>query len=237
MPAKKTTAKKRTTPRKTPPAKVVSKKAAIKRPVSKVEESPEVEVPHASAPPAPEPKPFTKVRRPAVTNPMILTDVSGKRIAIAVRPDGSFSVGREGQSAPRPEPQVSNAIVLKGLSGRKIVIAVKPDGSTVVGREGAPSPRPKTVPEMPAPEKLEKTAPTTPESVGVVLEGTIGEERNEENPFGDRIKPEDVNPNVKHLDPRLLQPMTMRIDEEVKTDETSSPDKSEVPAKRRPKEP
>jgi len=45
----------------------------------------------------------------------------------------------------------------------------------------------------------------------VQFEGTLGPERKEENPYEGDIKPEDVNPNVKHLDPKLLQPMEMRI--------------------------
>lgn len=215
MTDKKPKGKKRATPKRKAPAKALGKKVP----------------PKENEAPSPEPKPFTRVHRAPPANPMILTDLSGKKIAIVVKPDGSFAVGREGQSAPKQEPAASSSIVLKGLSGRKIVIAIKPDGSTVIGREGAPV----EIPKGPS-EKVTLPEKTTPESVGVVLEGTIGEERTEENPFGDKIKPEDVNPNVKHLDPRLLQPMAMRIEREEKHDETTSPDNPEPPAKRRNKE-
>jgi hypothetical protein len=46
---------------------------------------------------------------------------------------------------------------------------------------------------------------------GVILERKLGPTRSEESPFGDDLKPEEVNPNVQHLDPQLLQPMEMRI--------------------------
>jgi YVTN family beta-propeller protein len=55
----------------------------------------------------------------------------------------------------------------------------------------------------------ETEAPST--TGGIVLERTLGEERNEENPFEGDIKPEDINPNVRHLDPKLLQPMELRV--------------------------
>ncbi len=47
----------------------------------------------------------------------------------------------------------------------------------------------------------------------IEVERTIGEERKEENPFGGQIRPEDVNPNVRHVDPQLLQPMELRVTE------------------------
>ncbi len=46
---------------------------------------------------------------------------------------------------------------------------------------------------------------------------TIGETRSETNPLPE-IRPEDVNPNVSHIDPALLQPMEMRITQDRGTD-------------------
>jgi YVTN family beta-propeller protein len=63
----------------------------------------------------------------------------------------------------------------------------------------------------PGNEKPVKEAGTSPSKGGIILERTLGQEHNEENPFEGDIKPEEVNPNVKHLDPKLLQPMELRI--------------------------
>jgi PKD repeat protein len=65
----------------------------------------------------------------------------------------------------------------------------------------------------PVSAQREALAPSPQLSKGthVQFEGTIGQERTEESPFEGDIKPEEVNPNVQHLDPKLLQPMEMRI--------------------------
>jgi hypothetical protein len=202
------TDKKRTKPRKRSPTKRAAKTV----------------VPDGRESPRTEPLQNRSARRLTVVNPIVLKDISGKRIAIAVRPDGTAIVGREGAPTSKNEPTISNPIVLKGLSGRMIAIAIQPDGSALVGREAAPKAKPQKVPEK-----------TTPESLRIVLEGTIGEERNEENPFGGDIKPEDINPNVKHIDPRLLQPMVMRIGQDGERDETPPKPGDDAPSKRRPK--
>jgi YVTN family beta-propeller protein len=72
-------------------------------------------------------------------------------------------------------------------------------GGTVDSSDQAKSTSPQAAPQAESASK------------GIVLERTLGEERNEENPFGSDIKPEDINPNVKHLDPKLLQPMELRV--------------------------
>lgn len=64
---------------------------------------------------------------------------------------------------------------------------------------------------------------------------TIGERRSEENPFGDSVRPEDVNPNVVHLDPQLLQPMELEVrqDRGVQSKpNTTSPEDPETKARR-----
>ncbi len=45
----------------------------------------------------------------------------------------------------------------------------------------------------------------------VNVEKRLGDERSEESPFGDEIKPEEVNPNVQKLDPQVLQPVEMSV--------------------------
>ncbi len=77
---------------------------------------------------------------------------------------------------------------------------------SAVGESERTNPKTDTVvPESHAP------APEIAPGTRVQLERTIGPERKEENPFEGDIKPEEVNPNVRHLDPRLLQPMELRI--------------------------
>ncbi len=51
-------------------------------------------------------------------------------------------------------------------------------------------------------------------SVHVEMERTLGKERpsvEESNPYGEQISPEDVNPNVRRIPKKLLQPAEMRI--------------------------
>jgi YVTN family beta-propeller protein len=67
--------------------------------------------------------------------------------------------------------------------------------------------------------KEKPTGQFTPQDAGMVLERTLGPERNETNPYEGKVKPEDINPNVKHFDPRILQPMEMRVTKGYSTDE------------------
>jgi hypothetical protein len=68
---------------------------------------------------------------------------------------------------------------------------------------------------------------------GVELERVLGAQRSEDSPFGPGLKPEEVNPNVQHLDPKLLQPMEMRVskDRGANTRDTSSPVDADARAK------
>jgi hypothetical protein len=104
-------------------------------------------------------------------------------------------------ATPPPEVESSTASTVKPLvvsspTGEKVVL----DESGKVMMVGHPGP-PATTP----------TSPQLSKGTHVQFEGTIGSERKEEKPFDDEIKAEDVNPNVQHLDPKLLQPMEMRI--------------------------
>ena len=65
----------------------------------------------------------------------------------------------------------------------------------------------------------------------VILERRIGPNKNEENPFGGSIKPEEVNPNVQHIDPQLLQPMELRVDADRGKDSRDSSQPSDVESK------
>jgi YVTN family beta-propeller protein len=68
----------------------------------------------------------------------------------------------------------------------------------------------------------EKSPTTSPQDAGVVFERTLGTERSETNPYEGKVKPEDINPNVKHFDPQILQPMEMRVTKGYSTDEKES---------------
>jgi YVTN family beta-propeller protein len=99
--------------------------------------------------------------------------------------------------------------------GREYMAQVKPRGTLRMQRVSGP------LAAAPAGREGEEPQPEkhSPGPVpGAVLEGTLGETRAEENPFEGDIKPEEVNPNVQHLDPKLLQPMEMRIDPDRGTD-------------------
>jgi hypothetical protein len=58
----------------------------------------------------------------------------------------------------------------------------------------------------------EKGVPSLPDKPPIAVEDVrmIGKARSEDSPFTD-LKPEDVNPNAQHIDPRLLQPMEIRV--------------------------
>ena len=75
----------------------------------------------------------------------------------------------------------------------------------------------------------------TPESK-VVLERRIGEARTKEDPFDGKVRPEDINPNVQRLDPRLLQPLEMRVVADTVTETPvppgPSPEAAAKPAKK-----
>jgi DNA-binding MarR family transcriptional regulator len=118
--------------------------------------------------------------------------------------------GRSDNAKPATTPQSPIALDSKTETPTPAIVENKanPAMETVVGRTDHPNAQPQTdtgIPEsrVPAPE----IAPGT----RIQLERTIGPERKEENPYEGDIKPEEVNPNVRHLDPRLLQPMELRI--------------------------
>lgn len=50
-----------------------------------------------------------------------------------------------------------------------------------------------------------------PRTPTIQVERELGEAHPEENPFGDEIRPEEVNPNVVKVDPQLLRPLEMRV--------------------------
>lgn len=81
-------------------------------------------------------------------------------------------------------------------------------------KESAPSP----IPARPSAPPMVKNREAPPKVQDIVIERKIGPERGETSPFGDEIAPEEVNPNVKHIDPRLLQPMEMRVQSDRGTD-------------------
>ncbi len=88
-------------------------------------------------------------------------------------------------------------------------------------------------PEPPSPEGPVESPPAEPlpsDAPPVVVERQLGPERSEENPFEGDITPEEINPNVQRIDPRLLQPMEMRVDQDRGTDrrETAGPKPTEA---------
>ena len=121
--------------------------------------------------------------------------------------------------APEAKPTVVPAtkpLVVDSPTGDKVIL----DENGKVMMVGHPGRTATATPSPTAP------APPPPLSRGthVQFEGTIGPERKEEKPFDDEIKAEDVNPNVQHLDPKLLQPLEMRVTQDrgsdVREDET-----------------
>lgn len=135
--------------------------------------------------------------------PIILTDRSGKRIVIGIHPDGSSVIGREGRGGPREEETPKGPLVLIGNSGRRIALGITPDGTPVIGRG-----------RFPPKSELEKPTEVPPGQVRVVFEGTLGGDIPEQSLAGRSVKPEDVNPQVRRLDPRLFQPMVLRLEAE-----------------------
>lgn len=84
------------------------------------------------------------------------------------------------------------------------------------------------------PEKAKESSPpaiTTAPETKVVLERTIGEARTKEDPFEGRVRAEDINPNVQRIDPRLLQPMEMRVVAD-RVNETPAPAPPSTPEKK-----
>jgi YVTN family beta-propeller protein len=128
----------------------------------------------------------------------------------------------EAKKAPKEIPDKTSAtsvvrpLVVSSPTGEKVIL--DEHGKVIgVGHPGHPT----------------TTAPSPPLSNGthVQFEGTIGPERKEEKPFGDDIKAEDVNPNVQHLDHKLLQPMEMRITQDRGSEVRDTDDKKDADAR------
>ena len=135
---------------------------------------------------------------------------------------GRRFLGEEAKKSPKEIPDKTSAtskvrpLVVSSPTGEKVIL--DEHGKVIgVGHPGHPT----------------TTAPSPPLSNGthVQFEGTIGPERKEEKPFGDEIKAEDVNPNVQHLDHRLLQPMEMRITQDRGSDVRDTGDKRDADAR------
>lgn len=113
----------------------------------------------------------------------------------------------EQSKSPAPPPkQAANKPPIVGKFFVRKQAPPAPSSKTETPSESA-EPKEAVLP----PNKPATPAPQLSKGTHVQLERTIGPERTEENPFGSEIKPEDVNPNVQHIDPRLLQPMEMRV--------------------------
>ena len=69
--------------------------------------------------------------------PLVLTDASGQKISLTVRPDGSTEISRSGPPPPPSSGKIQNTMVLQGRFG-KIAIGVDSEGRIHVGRQVRP---------------------------------------------------------------------------------------------------
>lgn len=141
--------------------------------------------------------------------------------------EGESRRAPNGMSGTNDVPPATKPLAVSSSSGEKGALG---EHGKVVG-VGHPGDRPTT-----APTPSVKTPPPSPQiakGTHVQFEGTIGEERKEENPYEGDIKPEEVNPNVQHLDPKLLQPMEMRVTQDRGSDVRGTETRKDADARAR----